>query len=60
MGVHKSYIDASSAQVTTPGLFGVFSFRSLKGWDSWIHCPRKEHSKTEFGKKSSDKKFGES
>ena len=30
MGVQKSYIDASSAQVTAPGLFGGFSFRGLK------------------------------
>jgi hypothetical protein len=26
----ESYIDASSAQVTAPGLFGGFSFRGLK------------------------------
>jgi len=42
MGVQKSYIDASSAQVTAPGLFAGFSFRGLKklkGGDSWIHCP---------------------
>jgi len=30
MGVQKSYIDVSSAQVTAPGLFGGFSFRGLK------------------------------
>jgi len=30
MRVQKSYIDASSAQVTAPGLFGGFSFRGLK------------------------------
>ena len=30
MGVQKSYIDASSAQVTAPGLLGGFSFRGLK------------------------------
>jgi len=30
MGVQKSYIDASSAQVTAPGLFAGFSFRGLK------------------------------
>jgi len=25
-----------------------------------LHSPRNEHSKTEFGKKNSEKKFGES
>jgi len=30
MWAQKSYIDASSAQVTAPGLFGGFSFRDLK------------------------------
>jgi len=25
-----------------------------------LYSPRKEHSKTEFGKKNSEKKFGES
>ena len=65
MWAQKSYIDASSAQVTAPGLFGGFSFHDLKklnGGDSWIHstAQRKEHSKTEFGKKDSEKKFGES
>jgi len=37
MRVQKSYIVASSAQVTAPGLFGGFSFRGvkkLKGGDS--------------------------
>jgi len=65
MRVQKSYIHASSAQMTAPGLFGGFFFRGLKklkGGDSWIHstAQRKEHSKTEFGKKNSEKKFGES
>jgi len=65
MRVQKHYIDAASAQVTTPGLFGGFSFRDfkkLKGGDSWIHstAQRKEHSKMEFGEKNSEKKFGES
>ena len=65
MGVQKSYIDVSSAQVTAPGLFGGFSFRSLKklkGGNPWIHstAQRKEHSKTEFGKKNSENEFGES
>jgi len=42
-------------------LFGGFSFRGLKNLkegDSWFHS--KEHSKTEFRKKNSVKKFGES
>ena len=57
MWVYKRYIDASSAQVTAPGLNGGFSFRGLKklkGGDSWIHstAQRKEHSKTEFGRKN--------
>jgi len=65
MRVQKSYIDASSAQVTAPGLFGGFYFRglkNLKGGESWIHstAQRKEHSKMEFGKKNSEEKFGES
>jgi len=30
MGVQKSYIDTTTAQVTAPGLFGGFSFRGLK------------------------------
>jgi len=30
MREQKSYIDASSSQMTAPGLFGGFSFRSLK------------------------------
>ena len=57
MGVQKSYIDASSAQVTAPGLFGGFSFCGLKNLKGWIHestAQRKEHSKTEFGKKNSE------
>jgi len=58
-------IDASSAQITDPGLFEGFSFHGLKKlkWgDSWIHSTtqRKEHSKTEFGKKNSEKNFGDS
>jgi hypothetical protein len=65
MRAQKNDIDASSAQVTAPGLFGGFPFRGLKKlkWgDSGIHstAQRKEHSKTEFGKKNSKKKFGES
>jgi len=62
-GSQKSYIDASSAQVTAPGLLGGFSFRGLKKPKGGIHestARRKEHSKTEFGKKNSEKKFGES
>jgi len=64
MRVQKSYMDASSAQVTAQGLFGGFSFCGLKkqkGGDSWIHstAQRKEHSKTEFGKKNSKTRFGE-
>jgi len=63
--VQKSHIDASSAQVTAPGLFAGFSFRGLKklkGGDSWIHsiAQRKEHGKTKFGKRNSQEKFGES
>ena len=54
--VQNSYIDAASAQVFAPGLFGGFSFhglKKLKGGDSWIHstAQRKEHSKTEFEKR---------
>jgi len=65
MRAQESYIDTSTAQVTAPGLFGGFSFRGLKklkGGDSWIHsiAKKKEHSKTEFGKKNSEEKFGES
>jgi len=65
MWAQKSYIDASSAQVTAPSLFGGFSLRDLKklkGRDSWIHstAQRKEHSKTEFGKKNSENEFEES
>jgi len=64
MRAQKYYINASSAQGTAPGLFGGFSFRCLKkpkGGDSWIHstAQRKEHSKTEFGKKNSEKKLRE-
>jgi len=65
MRAQESYIDTSTAQVTAPGLFGGFSFRDLKklkGGDSWIHstAQKKKHSKTEFGKKNYEKKFGES
>jgi len=65
MRAQESYIDTSTAQMTAPCLFGGFSFRGLKklnGGDSWIHSTahRKEHSKTEFGKNNSEKKFGES
>jgi len=65
MWVQKRYIDASSAQATARGLNGGFSFRGLKklkGGGSWIHstAQRKEHSKTEFGKKNSEIEFGES
>jgi len=65
MCVQKWYIDASSAQVTVPGLNGGFFFRGLKKlkWgDSWIHstAQRKEHSKTEFDKKYPEIEFGES
>jgi len=65
MRAQESYIDTSTAQVTAPGLFEGLSFRGLKelkGGDSWIHstAQRKEHSKTEFGKKNSETKFGES
>ena len=54
--MQNSYIDAASAQVFAPGLFGGFSFgglKKLKGGDSWIHstAQRKEHSKTEFEKR---------
>ena len=61
MGVQNSYIDASSAQVTAPGLFGGFSFSSLKKLKRKDHetAQRKEHSKTKFGKKNSEEKFGE-
>ena len=61
MRAQKSYIDASSTQVTAPGIFWGFSFRDLeklKGGDSWIHS--KEHSKTEFRKKKLEQKFWES
>jgi len=65
MRAHKIYTDVSFAQVTALGLFGGFSFRGFrkkKGGDSWIHstAQRKEHSKTEFGKKNSENEFGES
>jgi len=63
MRAQASYIDTSIAQVTAPGLFGGFSFRGLKkpkGGDHHSTAQRKEHCKTEFGKKNSEKKFGES
>jgi len=65
MRAQESYVDTSTAQVTAPGLCGDFSFRDLKklrSGDLWIHstAQRKEHSKTEFEKKNSEKKFGES
>ena len=63
MGVQKSYIDASSAQVTVPGLFGGFFFRGLKKLRGGNHestAKRTEHSRTEFRKKNSEQKFGES
>ena len=65
MTAQRSYTDTCFAQVTAPGLFGGFSFRGLnklKGGNSWIHstAQRKEHSKTEFGKKNSENEFGES
>ena len=63
MRVQKSYIDASSTQVTVPGLFGGFSVRGLKKLRGGIYestAQRKEHSKTEFGKKNFERKFGES
>jgi len=58
MRVQESHMSTSTAQVTAPGLFEGFSFRGLeklKGGDSWIHstAQRKEHYKTEFGKKNS-------
>ena len=43
MGVQKSYIDASSAQVTAQGLFGGFSFcylEELKGGGFMNPLPR--------------------
>jgi len=60
MRAQESYIDTSTAQVTAQGLFGSFSFpglKKLKGGDSWIHstAQRKEHSRTEFGKKFREK-----
>jgi len=63
MTAQRSYIDTSTAQVTAAGLFGGFSFRGLKklkGGDSWIHSTvqRKEHRKTEFGKKNPEIEFG--
>jgi len=65
MTAQRSYTDTCTAQVTAPGFFGGFSFRGLKklkGGNSWIHsaAQRKEHSKTEFGKKHSENEFGES
>ena len=65
MMLQENYIDTSTAQVTAPGLFRGFSFpglKKLKGGDSWIHstAQSKEHSKTKFGKKNSEEKFGES
>jgi len=67
MTAQRICIDTFTVQVTAPGLFGGFSFRGLKklmvgGGDSWIHstAQRKEHSKTEFGKKNSENEFGES
>ena len=58
--VQESYIDTFTTQVTAPRLFGGFSFRGLKklkggGFMNPLHSPRKEHSKTEFGKKNSEK-----
>ena len=61
--VQKSYIVASSAQVTAPGLFGGFSFRGLKKLKGGIHestpHPRgkntvKRNSKIESSRKSSE------
>jgi len=57
MTAQRSYIDTPTAQVTAPGLYEGFSFRGLKklkGGDSWIHstAQRKEHSKTDFGKRN--------
>jgi len=60
MGLQKSYIDASSAQMTTLGLFGGFSFRGFEKTEKGGFMNRKEHSKTEFRKKNSEIKFGES
>ena len=65
MKAQESYIDTSTAQSTTPGLFGGFSFcclKKLKGGDSWIHSTahRKEHSEKEFEKNNSENEFGES
>jgi len=64
MTAQRSYTDTWTAQVTAPGLFGGFSLRDLKklkGWNSWIHstAQRKEHSKTELGKKNSENEFRE-
>jgi len=39
MGVQKSYIDVSSAQVNAPGLFGGFYFRGLKKLNGGDSCP---------------------
>jgi len=44
-------------------LLGAFPFAVWKNWRGGIHestAQRKEHSKTEFGRKNSEKKFGES
>jgi len=56
MRVQESYIDTFTAQVTTSGLFGGFSFhglKKLKVGDSWNHSTAQstEHSKTEFEKR---------
>jgi len=58
MRAQKSYIDASSAQEAA--LWGLFRlrFKKIAGGDLWFHS--KEHSKTEFRKKNSEKKFGKS
>ena len=65
MKAQDSYIDTSSAESTTQGLFGGFSFRCLKKlkWgDSSIHstAQRKQHGKTQFEKKNSENEFGDS
>ena len=53
--VENSYIDAASAQVFAPGLFGGFSFRGLKrlkGGDSWKNTvernSKRENSESEY------------
>ena len=57
----KSYVDASSAQVTAPGLFGGISFRGFEKLKGGINTPQpsakktvKRNSETRIPRKSSE------